>query len=208
MRKNILVLILLFTGFSAFSQNKNDRNNDIQTIFSRHGGNGGYGAISFGFSQIDGKDAVITGARGAFVMNHSLAIGIGGYGFINDYGYKNYIPGNPANINLAGGYGGIFLEPVLGPRFPVHLSFPALFGIGGVAQVEDPQWSYYASFDGESDVYLVFEPAAELELNLTRFLRTSFYGSYRFTTDIEITGTAPDVLEGWNMGITFKIGKF
>ena len=74
---------------TAFTQDDVYYNDDeMQTIFSQKRSNGAYGAFSLGYSQIDGKDAFVTGARGAFIINHSLAIGIGGYGFINDLGLR------------------------------------------------------------------------------------------------------------------------
>ncbi|NQU88650.1 MAG: hypothetical protein HQ541_23140, partial [Mariniphaga sp.] len=117
--------------------------------------------------------------------------------------------GHDTYNGLAGGYGGIFIEPIIGSRLPVHVSFPILFGIGGVALVEDSGWwDHNYNYDSESDVYLVFEPSAEIEVNLTKFLRAAGYVSYRYTSDVELTGMNADVLKGWNMGMAFKLGKF
>ncbi|NQU87304.1 MAG: hypothetical protein HQ541_16240, partial [Mariniphaga sp.] len=88
MKKIIVLLILVASGLYSYAQDDDYRNDEIQTIFSKHKSNGGYGAFSLGFSQIDGKDAFITGARGAFIIDHKFAIGIGGYGFVNDLNYK------------------------------------------------------------------------------------------------------------------------
>lgn len=210
MKKIALLVILAVTVSFTYAQEENNQNNDLQTIFSKNKGNGGYGAFSLGYSQIDGKDAFITGARAAFIVDHSFAIGLSGSGFVNDLNYEEIIDGNPANIGLAGGYGGLFIEPVIAPRFPVHLSFPVLFGIGGIAKVENSNWweDHYYNYNSESDVYLVFEPSVELELNLTKFMRMAGFVSYRFTSDIELAGINPDVLKGWNVGMTFKLGKF
>jgi hypothetical protein len=93
---------------------------------------------------------------------------------------------------------------------PAHLCFPVLFGIGGVAKVENSDWweNNYNNHKPESDVYLVFEPAVELELNLTKFARLAAFASYRLTSDINLDGIDKDVLKGWNFGLTFKVGKF
>ena len=206
MKHLALLLILGFGSLLVMGQDENS--DDISTIFSKDRKNGGYGALSFSYSEIDGKDAFIMGARGAWIIDHSFAIGLGGYGFINDINYDNLLD-NDINYNLAGGYGGLFLEPILAPRFPVHISVPVLFGIGGVAYIQDyndwHQWNYT---DADSDVFLVFEPAVELEFNMTKNLRMAASLSYRFTSNIEMVNTNPEVLEGYNVGLVFKFGKY
>lgn len=209
MKKLFLLLILAVTSTFAFSQEEDYNENEIRTVFSKNKSNGAYGAFSFGYSQIDGKDAFVSGTRAAFILDHSLAIGLGGYGFVSDLNYDEIMNEQPVNVGLAGGYGGFFVEPILASRFPVHVSFPVLFGIGGVGLTEDSGWwDHYYNYNPKADVYLVVEPSAELELNLAKFFRMSAYVSYRFTSDIEIESIDPDVLDGWNVGMTFKLGKF
>jgi hypothetical protein len=210
MKKITMLLLLAVTSTFAFSQDeKNYEDNEIRTIFSKHKGTGAYGAFSFGYSQIDGKEAFISGARAAFILNHSLAIGVGGYGFVNDLDYKDIINDQPVSVGLAGGYGGLIIEPIIASRFPVHVSFPVLIGIGGVSLVEENDWwDHYYQYNTNEDVFLVLEPSAELELNLAKFFRLAAFVSYRFTTDVEIEGTRPGVMDGWNVGMTFKLGKF
>jgi hypothetical protein len=54
----------------------------------------------------------------------------------------------------------------------------------------------------------VIEPAIELEFNLTRFFRTAVFASYRHTSSTDLFETDPEVLRGFNFGMTFKFGKF
>ena len=211
MKNLVLILILVLGGTIAFAQD--DYNDDqIQTIFSKQKRNGGYGAISFGYSYIDGKDAFITGARGAFIFDHSFAIGLGAYGFVNNLDYHSYFDNQPLDYTLAGGYGGIFVEPIVAGKMPVHLSFPVLFGVGGAALVEDHGWNGWHHPDPfndlDHDLYFVVEPSVELEFNVTRFFRTAAFVSYRYTSNIELYETDEDVLRGLNFGVTFKFGKF
>lgn len=208
MKKLAILLIVVFCASFVYAQEEYRDPDEISTIFSKRRSNGGYGAISIGYSEIDGKDAFIGGARGGWIIDHSFAIGLGGYGFINDINYNDPFD-NDLDYNLAGGYGGIFLEPIIGSRMPVHLSFPVLFGVGGVAYIENHNhWDYWWSDDENSDVYFVFEPAVELEFNLTRHFRVAASASYRYTTDIEMLNTDPDILKGFNAGLVFKFGKF
>lgn len=202
--KQLFILIFIGVGvLCASAQENND--NQISTIFSKNRSNGGYGALSFGYTQIDGKDAFLMGARGSWIIDHSFAIGIGGTSFINDINYHNW-RNNDLDYNLAGGYGGLFLEPILVHRLPVHISIPVLLGVGAIAQIEDHRdWTYD---DTRSDVFLVFEPAVELEFNMTRHFRLAGTIGYRFTSKVEMVNTNSDVMEGTNIGLVLKFGRF
>ncbi len=214
MRQLSIILVLVLGAIYAKAQEEY-RDDQVQTLFSRQPNNGWYGAFSMGYSEIDGRDALITGARGMFVFDQSLAIGLGGYGFVNNLDYDNNIYDSPdRRFMLAGGYGGLIVEPILGGRKAVHLSFPLLIGMGGVALLENDRWgwdwdmdSYHPGHEVDNDVFFVLEPSVELEFNLTRWFRTAAYASYRFTSDIEIYQKDADVLDGFNFGMTFKFGK-
>lgn len=196
----------------SFAQKEYDAN-QIQTIFSKHKSNGAYGAFSFGYSQIDGKDALLTGGRAAFIFDHSFAFGVAGYAFMNNLDYHSYINRSPVpELTLAGGYGGFFIEPILQGRKPVHLSFPIIFGIGAVSLFESDQF-YHADYwdpyyDLDNDLFFVLEPGAELEFNVVRFFRTAVSVSYRFTSKTDLQDMSPEVLRGLNFGLAFKFGRF
>jgi len=201
-------MIFLGLGFLLTSAQEYKENDQISTIFSKNRQNGGYGALSLSYTQIDSKDAFMMGARGSWIIDHSFAIGLGGCGFINDVNYHGWL-NNDLDNNLAGGYGGIYLEPIIAPRLPVHISIPVLFGIGAITNIEDHRdWENWTFEDSDNDVYLVFEPAIELEFNMTRHLRLAGSLGYRFTSKIDIRDTNPDILEGTNVGLIFKFGRF
>jgi hypothetical protein len=205
--KKLTLLIFLGLGFlMASAQDYDDQ--EIKTLFPKSRSNGGYGAVSFNYTQIDGKDAFMMGGRGAWVIGHSFALGFGGNGFINDVNYQNPHDMH-MNNGLAGGYGGLYLEPIIAPRFPVHLSFPILIGGGGITNViYSEDWDDYIYDDSATDAYFVIEPTAELEFNLTRHMRLALTCGYRFTTDIIIKNVSPDILRGFNYGLIMKFGKF
>lgn len=209
MKQFTLLVIFALVCQIALAGNKKDQDDyNMGTLFNRNKSNGGYGAISLNYSQIDNKDAFIMGARGAWVIDHSLAIGLGGYGFINGVD-TDYIFENNQEYDLAGGYGGLILEPILAPRLPVHISVPVLLGIGGVAFVDSyDDWDNWYYDDDQSDVFLVLEPGVELEFNMSKHVRMAASLSYRFTSDIELETIDPDVMEGPTVGLVFKFGKF
>ena len=210
MRKLTMLFALVLAVVVTFAQDDyND--NEIQTLFSNQKSMGFYGGFSFGYSQIDGKDALVSGGRAALIFNHSTAVGLAGYGFVNDLDNYGWMDETEIRYSLAGGYGGIFIEPILGGLKPVHITFPMLFGVGGAGLVKHYApgfWDHPYYDSSEGDFFFVVEPAVELEVNLARFFRTAATLSYRYTSNIDLLGMDEDVLRGLHFGLTFKFGKF
>lgn len=212
MKKSIILsALLILSGAILFSQEPGTerKENEFKTLFGEHRPRGFYGAFSVGYSEIDQKQAVIFGGRLEWIVSHSVGLGFGGNGFINEYQFD---PGLNSNVFLTGGYGGLFIEPIFAPNFPVHLSFPILFGAGGISYVTDNP-DYYHNMIEDSEAFLIAEPAGEIEINLTRNFRLALGASYRFTTpfDVGTTGSAPvssKSIEGWTYMLTFKFGRF
>ncbi len=204
------VILLSLICFPVFSQEQPDKNQGITTIFGQNKGtNGGYGAFGAGYSIINNLDAIVIGGRAAWIINHSLALGFAGSGFMNDFQYDAVYD---EDINLTGGYGGLLIEPIIFPKAPVHLSFPIIGGVGGIAYTRTSHtynnWDYPGSWIEDTETFLVFEPGVEMELNIVKFFRLAFGVSYRFTTDLQLLNIPPQALEGFTTGITFKFGKF
>jgi len=183
---------------------------EVQTVFSPNSGSGGYGAFSIGYTQINSQDAILMGGRGAWVVGHGFGLGMGGYGFVNDPTYNSI---NQLNYSLAGGYGGLLMEPILFGWFPVHLSFPIMIGAGGVANtVYSSNWNdpyeYWDGYVEDATAFFVADFGMEVEFNLVRFFRLAVFGSYRYTSDIILNNTPANALRGWSAGMTFKFGSF
>ncbi len=208
--KKISALILL-VAFATAVIGQDTANNEIQTLFSDRQSMGFYGGFSLGYTQIDGRDALVSGGRAAIIFNHATAIGFAGYGFANGIDSYKWHSSEEERHSLAGGYGGIFVEPILGGLKPVHVAFPVLFGLGGITRLteyREENWTCPGFNTTDSDLFLIIEPAVELEVNLTRFFRTAATLSYRYTSPIELADMDKDLLKGFHFGMTFKIGKF
>lgn len=185
------------------------KDQEMKTLLGRNRAGGGYGSFTIGYSMIDNQHAVLLGGRLAWVASHYIGIGFGGTGFINEYHYE---PALDREVFLAGGYGGLYIEPILFPRMPVHLSFPCLFGAGGISYITDDQ-NLNNNLIEDSEAFLLFEPAAEVELNLTRFFRLAIGASYRFPTPFNVGSNGSlivdaESLRGLSYMITMKFGKF
>jgi hypothetical protein len=201
--------LMIVISLSAFTQDYEEH--EIQTLIGGNNAVGGYGAISMQYTELDNRDAFVFAARGGITMGHMVTLGLGGAGFFND-GHYDAVSG--LDVSLAGGYGGFFFEPVIMPKFPVHVAFPVLIGAGGVAVVsvnDDNDWNDYYNSEA-SDAFMVIEPGVEIELNVTRFFRFCVGGYYRYTSDIDIHdpdyGVPSDILRGFSGGVTFKFGRF
>ena len=213
MKKTVVISALLVLIASAVSSQDPGfeyyKSREVRTLLGHNRGCGGYSAFTVGYSAIDDKKAVLFGARFGWIANHSLGIGIGATGFINEFHYE---PAIDREVFLAGGYGGLFIEPILLPIFPVHLSFPVLAGGGGISYVsKEPGLN--KNMVENSEAFLLVEPGVELELNLTRFVRFDIGTSYRFPTSFntgrsEIQNSNVGSIKGMSFTATFKFGKF
>lgn len=212
MKKNIIIPVLLILLSSAIFAQEHDstkKSDEFQTLLGHDKHSGFYGAFSIGYSEIEDRQAVTFGGRLEWIAGHSIGIGFGGTGFINE---NHYEPSLNSDVFLTGGYGGLYIEPIVMPNFPVHLSFPILLGGGGVSYVTEDM-NYDHNMIEDSEAFLVAEPGAELELNLTRNFRLAIGTSYRFTTPFNVgtsesTSVSSKALQGFTYMMTFKFGRF
>lgn len=212
MKRVTIMIFILMGGLVAFSQEDesimtgNDK--QLQTLFGDPVSHGAYGGLSFYYSSIDGKNAYLAGIRGGWIIDHRLVIGLAGFGFANDIYMDDVLNGK--GFDLVGGYGGLLIEPIIMPRYPVHLSFPVIIGAGGAAYIDQHYWNneYHDWFTEDSDAFFVIEPGVEVEINLINHFRIAFGVSYRHTEDLKLINTNTDVLNGFNYGMSLKFGKF
>jgi hypothetical protein len=191
------------------SQRSND-SNEIRTLTGNGYSNGFYMGLNSSYSQIYKQDAFNIGASVAWIANHSLALGFAGKGFFSEP--QPYIQSTSKDFNYSGGYGGLLIEPILFPRMPIHISFPVILGIGGIARsiYYDLEYPYETtdSYIDVSDAFVLVEPGAELELNVARWIRIGLGCTYRFTQGIDEDDLPDNPLEGITTGFSIKLGKF
>jgi len=222
----ILFSMTLLLAFSAaYSQEDTRTTGEFQTIFGNRSGkveHGGYMALTTAYSQVAGTDAFAVGGRAGWLIDHHVTLGLAGQGFVNsiyndEYNFPPNFNGDPVSgLYLVGGYGGFFIEPIIAPRFPVHLAIPILIGGGGAAWnyttwydmgwEHDPDYYTYDPYD--YDGFFVVEPGLEIELNLVKFLRASVGVTYRYVTDLQLEGTPKDAMNGFTGNFSLKFGKF
>ena len=210
-RTFVITVALILLCSSSFSQtyDSTKKSSEFKTLFGNERHSGAYGAFTVGYTEIDQKQAVLFGGRFEWIVGHSIGLGFGGTGFINEYHYEVALN---SDVFLTGGYGGFYIEPILMPNFPVHLAFPVLLGGGGISYVTD-DWDNPHNMVEDTEAFLIAEPGAEIELNLTRNFRLALGTSYRFTTPFDVglpesPNVNSDALKGFSFMITFKFGRF
>lgn len=229
------IFIILFILIAVVSLQAQQGDEEMKMLFNKKENpnkqkmaNGGYGGIVIGYTQIDGKDAMTIGGRAAWIANHHFALGVAGRGFFNNFnttGYynSNYDPDYNEEYSLAGGYGGLLLEPILVPMSPVNVSFPIVVGAGGVTAMPTNwnNYNYYDTYYYNTTAFFLAEAGVDVQFNITKFFRVAVGGSYRYTSDvylqyqyydendkIQYTNVPKDALRGFNFDLSLKFGWF
>jgi hypothetical protein len=164
--------------------------------------NGWYVAPSFGATTLDGRYSSLVGLRGAWVINRQFGIGLAANAI--DWDAAARIDSPRPNTRVTGGYGGLLLQYVLASEKLVHASFDATLGAGALC------------YDGTSDRrscnevigFYAFEPTANVELNVTSFMRVAVGGGYRFTAIDDSTTSYHPTLSGFVARTSLEFGRF
>jgi len=229
--KKILSILLVLLVCRSYAQldsikinpsNRNNTSGDFKTIFQNVESMGGYGAFTVGYLPLGDESAMLIGGRGGVIFNHFLSMGFYGYGFFSSPEYNEQLD-DTYRYQLAGGCGGIYIEPILGAKQAIHLSFPLFIGGGGINYSNvDFRDNYNYSSDSQNytlanDRFFIIEPGAEIEFNLFKNYRMSMGGSYRFASKVNLEKQigfenvrfAPqDVLNGFTATLSLKLGLF
>ncbi len=192
----------------ASKKNKPEKK-QVQTLFKNGGLRGAYFSGTIKPVDLNKQAGLLLGGEFAFVFGHKMNIGFSGYGLATDI-RSNAVNGSNAPLYYELGYGGFFVEPVIGSHKLVHLTMPITLGAGGVS-LNEKRWDYdYNSSDygDRFDFFLIAETGVNLELNVFKVLRVDFGMGYRFVNDVNLLSTTNSDLKGFNGNITMKLGFF
>jgi hypothetical protein len=213
----LLFVLAIFSIYSFGQETEGQQSPEIKTLFKSEKGAGGYGGITARYTEIDKNTGIVLGARGCFVAGHSLAVGLAGNALIGEKVFNERLN---QDCYYSGGYGGLLIEPIILPKYPIHISVPIVMGMGEIgykAKNTDDDWGIFdEKWNGEdSKSFFIVEPGIELEINVLKFFRIAMGGYYRITNDINLKYDGgndpiakPGFLRGWSAGVTLKLGKF
>jgi hypothetical protein len=172
--------------------------------FLRH--SGWYVAPSFGITGIDGHVGYMSGLRGSWVMNRTFGIGLAANGFgWNIIGSDSFA--SPVDRRIAGGYGGLLLQYNIAPDRLVHGFVDTTVG-GGAACYDARDANRWESCQTRT-AFFVLEPSANVEVNVTKFMRVAMGAGYRLAlTDTMNKGLASSDLSGLLARANLEFGQF
>lgn len=192
-----VAVLLLLIAQPAWAQEDEEEEPKPQeeTLIKSGIDSGGFGALVFKFSGVNDQFAFFGGARGGWIINHRFVIGGGGYGLGSEICLDE--EGSCFLRELEFGYGGFEFEYIgLWDRV-AHYSLQLLIGGGGVTLLGFP-----------SDGVFVAEPAARLELNVTKWFRLNIGGGYRFVSGVNLARLDNSDLSAFSGVLEFKFGNF
>jgi hypothetical protein len=191
--KMLIIACLLLVGSFAFAEDetfveKMEKRTPPATLFGLNKLYfSGCGGLVSKFTEFDGTYGALMGGRGGMIINDSLFVGGGGFGFTRNM--KRTI--NSEEQEMAIGYGGMILEYFFFPKSLVHFSFGVLGGVGSVQYWPKGQFNINSNDEGynfPSDEFWVVEPEFNIYLNITRFCKLGVGTSYRYVGGINTDG--------------------
>ena len=211
-----LIALLLFTA-PLFAEQK--------TLFNTPSDLGGFGGPTVKVTSIMNKMSFLIGGRGAGVIDSAFTIGGGGYGLTSDISLGRpalyppvqdslnyYFPYYTSDLSIQMGYGGLELGYIFHSDEAIHATIYCLVGGGGVDIGYSTGSDVYVSRnhwnDVEHDGFIVIEPTASIELNMSIFFRIEIGASYRYVGGLVNEFVTEDDIDGVSATVTFKFGKF
>jgi hypothetical protein len=131
---------------------------------------GWFVAPSFGTTGFGGHLTYTPGLRGGIYLNQRFAVGLTAQGLVSE---ASTLKEN--EVRNLGSYGGLFLQYIWRSDQLIHGTLESTIG--------DGRWCAVGTGDGDScsdKQFLVFEPVANLELNIAKHVRLASGVGYRF----------------------------
>ncbi|HEX9975350.1 MAG TPA: hypothetical protein VGD14_25075 [bacterium] len=202
MRQLVFVIMVLALAINVAAQEE-------ETLFKGNFEKGGFGGPVVKFISIKGQSAAMIGGRGGWIINHSLALGGGGYGVASEVDAPAGVLPLEGPLDIEFGYVGFELEYIIHPKSLAHFSIYTLIGGGATNYVNDVGPVTESNEQvGETDFLFVWEPAVNAELNVTTWFRLNAGVSYRLVTGVKQEGLENRDFRGMAATLTFKFGKF
>jgi hypothetical protein len=195
MKQLAVVLLLCFLSLPLLAQEETLIGEDIES--------GGFGGPVVKIGNINGESGIFVGGRGGWIINHTFVLGGGGYGLTNNVKAKVLGPYGERYLNF--GYGGVELEYIAQSDRLMHFSVMTLIGGGGIGWRDE---SIRSGSNSDTDEFFIVEPAAQVNLNVTKYFRLSAGVSYRYVTGVNSPLATNSDLSGPSGVLTFRFGKF
>lgn len=214
--KNLFIgaAVVFFAVLALATAQDDSKSNKTETLF-------GDDKLSFGVyagfemkpGQIDDEYGLYLGGRGMIVVNGRFGVGGGGFHLATT---KNVIVDfaddrlEARKVGLDLNWGGLILEYTDSPRKLIHYTGSLLIGAGQV-KFDFPFEEYddYKHIEHES-YFFVLEPAANVEVNVLKYIRVDAGVSYRLAvgSDLKYNDLNSIDASGFHFCLTAKFGMF
>jgi hypothetical protein len=213
--KSIITPLLLVLTLSAWSQRYVDTHNpkdeEVKSLLGKGNDLNGYGQLDMKVTDVKDNRVLITGAQGGVLVNRRYFVGLAGYGIATEVQFDGMVGAVEKPLNLHGGYGGMVIGGMVGSKEVIHLVFPVFLGAGSL-DVSDKDYFTNnpsdAEFTIERSAFMVIEPAAQIEFNITEHFRLAAGMSYRYVTGTELRNVSDADLSGGAVTVSFRFGRF
>ena len=213
----IALFFVLFVSFTVLAQDHSDdpqQQDQINTLFKgKRVSNGGYGAITNKFTNINGQFANLAGIYGGWYVNHRFMIGAGAAALTNDIRVPIEHRIDPLkDLSYMYGQVGLVTEYVIASNSKVHAAFHLFSGGGFTIQYERRDWEHddheIEWEEEDRDWFFVAEPGVMVEFNVFKWMRFSPGISYRATFGSDGLGLGDSALSDISYNATLKFGRF
>ncbi len=215
MRKLFAGIVCLLAAAFVQAQRYEDVNDpkQVKSLLSKNNEIEGFGGLDLKIADIIDERTLLVGGYGGVIINRSYFLGIAAYGLATQPSMNGVIPGpnNEKQLTLYGGYGGVVVGGTILGREVVHISLPITFGAGNLDVSDEDffdQGIGNSQFTVENSTFFVIEPAAQLEFNITSYLRIATGVSYRWITGLELENVSNDDMTGLTGILSVRIGRF
>jgi hypothetical protein len=164
---------------------------------------GYYLAPTVGVTTLDGELAPLIGMRAAWLANRSFGLGFSVNGTINQLDEKLHYKGRALSV-----YGGLLVQYVLGESHILHGFIDTTIGGGQSCR----QTGVIDGDPGKDDChgkgFFMFEPMANLEINVARFMRVSLGAGYRVAVASNANELSSAQISGFVGKTALEFGSF
>lgn len=198
-RCTLLAALTFALAFTATAQ-------ESETIFSGDVSHGGFGALVYGGTEVNGQFTYLQGIRGAWVIRfgsgQALNLGLARYETENAFDPADWRVADVSRPEMRTEYSGFEVEYVNRSSKLLHFSVQVLIGSGDVEYEEE-----LFPIDN-SDAYFVLQPGVNMTLNVTDWFRLSGGVFYRHASGVDLHGTSNKELSGFTTFAALRFGWF
>lgn len=164
---------------------------------------GYYVAPTVGVTSLDGELAPLIGIRAAWLANRSFGLGFAFNGTLNQLDEKLHYKGRALSV-----YGGLLVQYVIGDSHIFHGFIDTTIGGGTSCRQTgvidgDPEKD-----DCHGKGFFMFEPMANLEINVARFMRVSLGAGYRVAVASNANELSSAQISGFVGKTAVEFGRF